>query len=159
MVPPFHDKERGKGGNSDKFYFGELQNYCWWWLQPWNYKMLAPWKENYDKAKQHIKKWRHHFIDKGPYSQNCGFWITHVWVWMSDHTEGWVLKNWYFQIVVLQKTLEGPLDCKEIKTVNPKGNQHWIFIGRTDAEAEVPILWPPDVKGGLIEKDPDAGKD
>ena len=76
-----------------------------------------------------------------------------------DHKEGWVLKNWCFRIVVMEKTLENPLDSKEIKPVNPKGNQSWIFIGRTDAEAEAPILWPPDAKSQCIRKDPDAGKD
>ena len=80
-------------------------------------------------------------------------------MWELDHKRGWALKNWCFWTEVLEKTLENPLDCKEIKPVNPKGNQSWIFIGRTDAEAEVPILQPPDVKSWLIEKDPDAGKD
>ena len=80
-------------------------------------------------------------------------------MWELDHKESWALKNWCFQIVVLEKTLESPLDCKEIKLVNPKGNQPWIFNGRTDAEAEASILWPPDVKSRLIGKDPEAGKD
>ena len=80
-------------------------------------------------------------------------------MWELDHKEGWALKNWYFQTVVLKKTFESPLDCKEIKQVHPNGNQPWIFIERTDAEAEAPILWPPDVKSWLIGKDPDAGKD
>ena len=80
-------------------------------------------------------------------------------MWELDHKEGWALKNWCFQIVVLEKTLESPLDCKEIKPVNPKENQPWTFLGRTDAEAETPVLWPPDVKGQLIRQDPDAGKD
>ena len=80
-------------------------------------------------------------------------------MWELDHNEGWVLKNWCFQIVVLEKTLESILDCKEIKLLNPKGNQLGIFIGRSDAEAEVPIFWTPDVKSQLIGKDPDAGKD
>ena len=80
-------------------------------------------------------------------------------MWELDYKESWVLKNWYFWTVVLEKTLESPLDCKETKLVNPKGNQSWIFIGRTDAEAETPILWPPDVKNWLIRKDPDAGQD
>ena len=84
---------------------------------------------------------------------------SHVWMWELDHKEGWAPKNWCFQIVVLEKTLESPLDCKEIKPVNPKGNQSRIFIGRTDAEAEVSILWPPDAKSWLIGKDSDAGKD
>ena len=80
-------------------------------------------------------------------------------MWELDRKEGWVPKNWCFQTVVLEKTLEGPLDCKEIKPVNPKGNQSWIFIGKTDAEAEAPIFWPPDAKSQLIGKDPDSGKD
>ena len=83
---------------------------------------------------------------------------SHVWMWKLDYKESWVLKNWYFWTVVLEKTLESPLDCKEIQLVNSKGNQSWIFIGRTDAEAEAPILWPPDVKIWLIRKDSDAGK-
>ena len=82
----------------------------------------------------------------------------HVWIWELDCEEGWALKNWCFWAVVLEKTLESPLESKEIKLVNPKGNQSWIFIGRTDAEAEAPILWPPDSKNWLIGKDPDAGK-
>ena len=80
-------------------------------------------------------------------------------MWELNHKEGWVPKNWFFQIVVLKKTLESPLDCKEIKPVHPKGDQCWIFIGVTDAKAEAPMLWPPDVKSRLNEKDPDAGKD
>ena len=119
--------------------------------------MLAPWKKSYNKARQHIKKHRHHFADKGPYSQNHGFSSSHVWMWELDHEEGWVL-NWCFQIVVLDKTLKSPLDSKKIKPVNPKGNQPWIVIGRTDAETEAPILWPLDAKNGLTGKDPDATK-
>ena len=92
-------------------------------------------------------------------SQSYVFSSSHVQMRELDHKEVWVLKNWCFQTVVLEKALEGPLDSKEIKLVNPKGNQSWIFIGRTDAEAEVPILWPPDAKSQLIRKDPDAGKD
>ena len=84
---------------------------------------------------------------------------SHVQMWELDHKEGWVPKSWCFQTVELEKTLESPLDCKEIKPVHPKGNQPWIFIRRTDAEVEAPILWPPDVKSQLIGKDPDAGKD
>ena len=118
--------------------------------------MLTPWKKSYDQPRQHIKKQRHYFTNKGPSSQSYGFSSSHVWMWESDHKESWVLKNWCFQIVVLEKTLESPLDCKEIKPVNSKGNQSWIFIGRTDAEAS--ILWPPDKKNWLIGKDPDAGK-
>ena len=114
--------------------------------------------ENYDKPRQHIKKQRHHFADKYPYSQSDGFFSSCVQMWELDHKEDWVLKNWFFQTVVLEKMLENPLDRKEIKAVNSKGDQFWIFIGRTDAEAEVPILWPFDVKSQLIGKDPDAGK-
>ena len=83
----------------------------------------------------------------------------HVWMWELDYKESWVLKNWCFWTVVLEKTLGSPLDCKEIQPVHPKGDQSWIFIGRTDAEVETPILWPPDVKNWLIWKDPDSGKD
>ena len=104
--------------------------------------MLAPWKESYDKPRQHIKKQRHHFANKGPYSQSYGFSSSHVQIWELYHKEGWAMKNWCFQIVVLEKTLESSLVSKEIKPVNPKGNQPWKFIGRIDAEA--PILWPPN---------------
>ena len=95
---------------------------------------------------------------KGPSSQSYGFSSNHVWMWDLDYTESWVLKNWWFWVVVLEKTLESPLDCKEIQPVHPKRNQSWIFTGRTDAEAETPVLWPPDVKNRLTGKDPDAGK-
>ena len=115
--------------------------------------------ESYDKPRQCIKKQRYHFVDKGPYNQSHGFSSSHVWMWELDHKEDWALKNWCFWTVVLEKTLESPLDSKEIKPVNPKGNQPWTYIGRTDAEAEAPIIWPSDVKSQLIRKDPDAGKD
>ena len=98
-------------------------------------------------------------LTKDLYSQSYGFSTSHVWLWELDHKEGWALKNWCFQIVVLEKNLESPLDCKEIKPLNPKGYQSLIFIGRTDAEAEAPILWLPDVKNWLIWKDPDARQD
>ena len=111
------------------------------------------------KPRQHFKKQRQHFADKGLYSQTCGFSSSHIWMWELDHKEGWMPKNRCFWTVVLEKTLESPLDCKEIKPVNPKGTQSWIFIGRTDAEAETPVLWLPDTKSWLIGKDPDAGKD
>ena len=120
--------------------------------------MLTPWKESYEQPKQHIKKQRHYFANKGPSSQRYSFSSGHVWMWELDHKESWVLKNWCFWIVVWEKTLESPLDCREIKPVHPEGNQSWIFIGRTEAEAETPIVWPPDAKSWLIWKDPDAGK-
>ena len=88
-----------------------------------------------------------------------GFSSSHIWMWELDHKEGWVTKNWYFWTVVLEMTLESPLDCKEIKPMNHKGNQLWIFIGRTDAEAETPILWPANEKNWLVRKDHDGGKD
>ena len=131
-----------------------LQNHCRWWLQPWNSKTLAPWKKSYDKTRQHMKKQGHYFANKGPSSQSYGFSSGHVWMW-----ENWVPKNWCFWTVVSEKTLESPLDCKEIKPVHPKGNQYWIFIGRTDAEDEALILCPPDAKNWLTGKDPDVGTD
>ena len=116
-------------------------------------------EEIYDQSRQLIKKQRHYFANKGPYNQSYGFSSSHVWIWELDHKEVWEPKNWCVWTVVLEKTLESPLDCKEIQPVHPKGNQLWIFIGRTGAEAETPILWPPDVKNCLILEDPDAGKD
>ena len=112
----------------------------------------------YDKHREHLKKQRHHFANKVLSSQSYAFSSSHVWMWQLDHKESWALKNWCFWTVVLEKTLESPLDCK-IKPVNPKGNQSWIFIGRINAEADTPILWPPDAKNWLIRKHSDAGKD
>ena len=110
-----------------------------------------------DKPRQCIKKkQRNHFANKGPCSQSYGFSSIYVWMWKLDPKEGWAPRNWCFWNVVLEKTLESPFDSKEIKPINPKENQSWIFIGRTDAEA--PVLWPPDVKSWLMGKDPDAGK-
>ena len=118
-------------------------------------KTLAPWKKIYGKPRQHIKKQRHYFADKGPYSQSYGFSRSHVRMWELDHKKGWIPKNWCFWIVVLGNTLESPLDSK-IKSVNPKGNQPWTFIGRTDAES--PILWSLDTNSQLTEKDHMLGK-
>ena len=109
--------------------------------------------ENYVKPRQCIKKQRHSFAHKGPYSQSYGFSSSHVWMWELNHKEGWAPKNWCFWTVVLEKTLESPLE------INPKGNQSWIFIGRTDVEAETPILSPPDAWSQFIRNDPDVGKD
>ena len=106
-----------------------------------------------------ILKKRHYFANKGPSSQSYIFSCSRVWMWVLDYKENWAQKNWCFWTVVLEETLESPLDCTEIQPVHPKGNQSWIFIGRTDAEGETPILWPPDAKNWLIGKDPDAGKD
>ena len=109
--------------------------------------------------RQHIKKQRHYFTNKGPSSQSYGFSSSHVWMWKLDYKESWALKNWCFWTVVLEKTLESPLDCKEIQQVHLKGDRSWVFIERTDVEAETPILWPPDGKSWLNGKDPDAGRD
>ena len=121
--------------------------------------MLAPWKKSFDQPRQCTKSQRHHFANKGPYSQSYGFSSSHVWMQELDYKESWVPKNWCLWTVVLEKTLESPLGCKEIQPVHLKGDQSWIFIGRTDVEAETPILWLPDVKSWLTGKDPDAGKD
>ena len=102
---------------------------------------------------------RHYFANKGPSSQGYGFSSGHVWMWELDYKESWAQKNWCFWTVVLEKTLESPLDCKEVQPVHPKGDQSWVFTGRTDAEAETPVLWLPDAKNWLIGKDPDAGRD
>ena len=143
----------------------------WETLFPWALKSLQvvtaamklkdaySWKKSYDNPRQHIKKQRHDFVDKGLSSQSYSFSNSHIWMWELDHKESWASKNWCFWTMVLEKTLESPWDCKKINLVNPKGNQSWIFIGRTDAVAEAPILWSPDVKNWLFGKDPDAGKD
>ena len=117
----------------------------------------APWKKSYDKPRQHIKKQRCYFADIAAYTQSCSFSSSHVWMWELSYKKSWAPKNWYFWSVMVEKTLDSPLDFKEIKPVNPKGNQSWLFTGRTDAEA--PIIWPPDVKSQLIRKDPYAGKE
>ena len=114
-------------------------------------------KKSYDQPRQHIKKQRRYFANKSPSSQSYDFSSSHVWMWELDHKEGWVPKNCCFWTVVLEKALESPLDWKEIKPVHSEGDQSWILIGRTDAEA--PILWSPDAKNWLTGKDPDAGKD
>ena len=110
--------------------------------------MLAPWKESYDQARQHVKKQRHYFANKGPSSQGYGFSSGHVWMWELDYKESWAPKKWCFWTVVLEKILESPLDCKEIQPVHPKGDQSWVFIGRTDVEAETQyfgnLMWRTD---------------
>ena len=116
-------------------------------------KTLAPWKKNYDQPRQHIKKQRHDFADKGSSGQSYGFSNSHSMDVKAERKRTDAFELWYW------RTLESPLDCKEIQPVNLKGNQSWIFIGRTGAEAAIPILWPSDAKGQLIGKDPDAGKD
>ena len=130
----------GNSGNSERLFWG------------------APWKKNYDQPRQHIKKQRHYFANNGPSGQSYDFFSSHVWVWELDYKESWAPKNWCFSTVVLEKTLESPLDCKEIQPVHPKGNQSWIFTGRTDAEAETPMLWPPDANNWPIGKTVILGK-
>ena len=115
--------------------------------------------ESYDQPRQHIKKQRHCFVNKSLSSQGYGFSSGHVWMWELDCEESWALKNGCFWTVVLENTLESSLDCKEIQPVYPKGDQSWVFTGRTDVEDETPILWPPDVKNWLTGKDFDAEKD
>ena len=121
--------------------------------------MLAPWKKSCDQLRQHIQKQRRYFANKSPSSQSYGFSSSHVWMWELDYKDSWAPKNWCFYTMVLEETLESPLDCRKIQPVHPKGNQYWIFIWRTDSEAETPILCPPDAKNWLIGKDADAGKD
>ena len=148
----------GNNGNSERLYFGgskiTANGDC---SQEIKRRLLLGRKvmTNLDS----ILKSRHYFANKGPSSQGYSFSSSHVWMWELDYKESWALKNWSFWTVVLVKTLESPLDCKEIQPVHPKENQSWIFFGRTDAEAEIPILWPPDVKIWLFGKDPNAGKD
>ena len=122
-------------------------------------KTLAPRKKSYDKLDSLLKSRKITFLTKARLVKAMVFRVAMYGCESWTNKEGWVLKNWCFRIVVLEKTLGSPLDCKEIKLVNPKGNKSWIFIERTDAEAEAPILWPPDVKSWLTGKDPDAGKD
>ena len=148
----------GNNGNSDRLYFLRLQNHCRQACSHEIKKNLLLGK-SYGKPRECIKKQRHYFDDKGPSSQSYGFSSGHVWMWVLDHKEGRALKNWCFWTVMLEKTLESPLDCKEIQPVHPKGDQSWVLIGRTDAEADAPILWPPDAKNWLIWKDPAAEKD
>ena len=148
----------------------KLSSVLWDYLGGWEWKVVGGREvqkggdicihiadSSYEKPRQHIKKQSHQSANKGLYSQS--FSSSHVQMWQWDHKEGWVPKNWHFWTVVPEKTLERPLDSKEIKPVHPIGNQPWIFIGRTDAEAEAPILWPPDANNWFTGKDPDAGKD
>ena len=121
--------------------------------------MLTPWKKNYGQPRQHIQKKRRYFANIGRSSQGYGFFSGHGWMWMLDCEENWAPKNWCFWPLVLEKSLESPLDCKEIQPVHCKGDRSWVFFGRSDAKAETPILWPPPVKSWLIWKDPDVRRD
>ena len=122
--------------------------------------MLASWKKSCEQPiKNHIKKQRHYFANKDPSSQGYGFSCGHVWMWELDYEEGWAPKNWCFWTVVLKKTLESPLDCKEIEPVHSEGDQPWDFFGGNDAKAETPVLWPPHAKSWLIGKYSNSGRD
>ena len=129
------------------------------WKKSYDLGRKKLWKKSYDQPRQHINKEKHYFANKGPFSQSYDFSSSHVWLWELDYKKSWTLNNWCFWAVVLEKTLESPLDCKDIQLVHPKRNQSWISTGSTDAEAETPILWPPDAKNSHIGENPDAGKD
>ena len=150
----------GNNGNSDRLYFGGLQNHldgnCCHEIK----RCLLLGRKAMTNLNSLLKgRERYYFAKKGPFSESYIFSSSHIRMWQLDHKESWILKNQCFWTLVLEKTLESDLDCKEIQPVRPKGNQSWIFIGRADAEAEAPILWPPDVNNWLTGKDPDAGKD
>ena len=139
-------------------YFLGLQNHCGWWLQPEIKRHLLLRRKAMTNLDSILKS-THITLPTIVHIAKVSFSSSHIQMWELDNKKGWSLKNWCLQTVVLEKTLDSPLDSKEIKPVNPRGNQPWVFIVRTDAEAEVSILWPPDAKSQLIRKDPDAGKD
>ena len=149
----------GNSGNSVRLNFFWAPKSLKMVIAAMKLKEVTTWKESCDQPRQHIEKQRNYYVNKGPSSQGYGFSSGHAWMWEFDYKESWDLKNWWFWTMVLEKTLEHPLDCKEIQAVHPKGNQSWMFTGSTDTEAETPIFWPPDAKSWLNWKDPDAGKD
>ena len=138
-----------KNGNSDRL-FSLASKSLWMVMAAMKLRHLLLGRKAMKNLDSSIKKQRYHFVDKGPYSQSYVFSSSHVQMWELDPKEGWAPKKGCFW-TVLEKTFENPFDKKEIKLVSPKGNQSWIFIGRTDAETEAPILWPPDAKGRLVE--------
>ena len=150
--------DEGENGNGGIFYFHGPQNH-WTVIAATKIKRHLLFGRKTMKNLGSILKSRDCALNKNLYSQSDGFSSSHVQIWELNFKEGWAWKYWWFQTVVLEKTLESPLDCKEIKPVNPEGNQSWIFIWRTDDETKAPIFWPPDVKNWLIGKDTDAGKD
>ena len=148
---------RGQGGSSDRFPLLGLQNHCGWWLQSWGEKMIVSWQGSHDRPRKCVEKQRHYCANKGPNSQGYCLPIGHIRLWELDHEEGRMPKNCCLQTMVLENTPESPLDSKEITPVNLKGNQPWILIGRSDAEA--PEFWSSYTNSQLIGKVPDAGKD
>ena len=149
----------GNSGNSDRFFSLGFQNHCRWWLQPWNKRHLLLGRKALANLDSILKSRDTALSTKIRIVKDMVFLSSQIWMWALGQKENWTLKSWCFWTVVLKKTLESPLDCKEIQPVSPKGNQPSIFIGRTETKAEAPILWPPDLKSRLIGKDPDAGKD
>ena len=147
---------RGRGESSDRFPLLGFKNHCRWWLQPWNQKMIASWQESNDKLIQCIEKQSHY---KGPCNQGYGLANGHIRLWDLYNKEGRAPKNSCLQTVVLDNTLQSPLESREIKQINLKGNQPWKLITRTDAEVETPVFWSSDTNSWLIGKVPDAGKD
>ena len=151
---------RGKCVNSDRYPLLSLQNHCRWWLQPWNQKTIALWQESDDRPRQCVEKQKCDSADKGPHGQGHGVPSGHIMVVRAGlQRRGRMSKNWCFQTVVLEETPESPLESKEIKPVNLKGDQPWIFTARTDAGAEAPVFWSSDADRWLTGKVPDAGKD
>ena len=151
------DRQIGEKVETVTFYFGGLQNHCeQQWLQLWNLKTLAPWKKCYDKPRQHIKKQKHYFANKGLSSQSYGFSSSHVWMWELNH-KAECRRIEAFELWCWRRLLRVPWAAR--KPVNPQGDSKGIYIGRTDAKVEAPKLWPPDAKSWLIGKDPNAGKD
>ena len=156
----FMANRQGNSGNSNRLYILGLQNHCRWWLQPWTYKTLTPWKKSYDQPRSILKSSSITLAKKVHLVKAMVFPVVMYGCesWTIKKAEHWRIN--VFELWCWRRLFRVPwTDCKESKPVNPKGNQSWIFFGRTDAEAETPILWPPDVKNWLIGKDPDAGKD
>ena len=147
----------GNNGNSERYYFGGLQNHCRWWLSHEIKRHLLLGRKAMTNLDSILKNRDTILLCLS--SQSYSFSSSHVWMWELDYKESWVPKNWCFWTVVLEKTLESPLDCKEIQPVHPKGDQSWVFFGRNDAKAETPVLGPPHAKSWLIGKDSDAGRD
>ena len=146
-------------GHSGRLHFSGLQNHCRWWPQPWNKKILTPWKESYDQPRQHIKKQRHYIANKDVSSQSYDFPSSHVWMWKLDYKESWVPKKWFFWTVVLEKNLRVPWTSRRsnqsiLKEISPEYSLEGLML-----KLKLQYFWPPDAKKWLIWKDPDAGKD